>query len=218
MPPEIQPNAGRDLMRIHKVITRALVVTVETTQGAGPAPELRPGFHSYVRALVSLLHAHHTGEDEIAFPFWRERLPEGPFDLLSSHHRAMIPVLDRIGVWVALDSGAWEAAALTWLSRDLSALQALWRPHIVLEEATVGEGPSAERLSPAENAQLAGELAAHGTAHAQPAELVMPFILYNLPAADRESFARVLPPIVTQQLVPGPWRAAWAPMTPFLLE
>jgi hypothetical protein len=46
---------------------------------------------------------------------------------------------------------------------------------------------------------------------------VMPFVVYNLSSADRAEFVKVLPPVVTQQLIPIAWKAAWAPMTPFLL-
>jgi hypothetical protein len=53
--------------------------------------------------------------------------------------------------------------------------------------------------------------------HAEPLELVVPFALHNLPATDREALESNMPPKVVSELVPGPWKEAWAPMKPFLL-
>ena len=46
---------------------------------------------------------------------------------------------------------------------------------------------------------------------------MLPFILHSLEGADRAVMAQRLPPVITEQLIPGPWRDAWAPMAPFLL-
>jgi hypothetical protein len=43
-------------------------------------------------------------------------------------------------------------------------------------------------------------------------------MLYNLEGADRAHFMAVLPPEITQQLVPVVWKDEWAPMKPFLLD
>jgi len=45
----------------------------------------------------------------------------------------------------------------------------------------------------------------------------MPFIIYNLEEEERVKLARLLPQVVLEQLIPGPWKAIWAPMSPFLL-
>jgi hypothetical protein len=39
----------------------------------------------------------------------------------------------------------------------------------------------------------------------------------NVATESSQSLARTLPPIVTQQLVPGVWKEKWEPMRPFLL-
>jgi hypothetical protein len=212
------PNVGNDLLRIHKVITRALAVSLQNIQDANPA-EGRPleGFATYIRALTILLHAHHDGEDELAFPFWRTHLPDGPFDALGEQHLQMIPYLEQIDRWLEVGPAGWQPGALSELRQALVDLQALWHTHTTLEEATVGPENSRQYLTPAENEQLSRQLAEHGLAHAQPSELVMPFVVYNLSSADRAEFVKVLPPVVTQQLIPIAWKAAWAPMTPFLL-
>ena len=81
MSPNPLPNVGTDLIRIHKVVTRALEVSKQNSLNASlPDEVLQSGFASYVRSLIILLHEHHAGEDELAFPFWRTRLPDGPFE------------------------------------------------------------------------------------------------------------------------------------------
>ena len=211
------PNVGNDLLRIHKVITRALNVSLENSRDSNLPENQRAGFISYVRSLVILFHAHHTGEDELAFPFWQARLPSGPFDELSRQHRQMIPYLEQIECWTTAGPEAWQAGVLGEFHHALSDLQNIWETHIALEEETVGPEKSRQHLSPSENEQLSRQLSDHGQAHSQPGELVMPFIVYNLPVPDREEFIKLLPPVVVSQLMPVVWKPAWAPMIPFLL-
>jgi hypothetical protein len=93
----------------------------------------------------------------------------------------------------------------------------LWHTHIPIEEATFGPQQAAQLLTPEENGRLDGELAGHSAKNAQPSELVLPFVLYNLAGEDRQAMAQTLPPVVAQQLIPA-WKPAWAPMQPFFLD
>lgn len=217
MPMDALPNAGEDLERIHKVISRALALARECSMAPGVAESQRAGFCAYTRALTILLHAHHSGEDTLAFPFWHERFAEGPFDTLIAQHQAMIRSLEELERWVDAGPSAWENSALSRLHTALSELQQLWLEHIALEEATIGQTASGRYLTPEENQQLAQLLAEHGQAHSVPNALVLPFIIYNLAGKDRIAFTRLLPKVVVEQLIPGPWKDIWAPMSPFLL-
>jgi hypothetical protein len=69
-----------------------------------------------------------------------------------------------------------------------------------------------------EHIDMAQKAAAHSQQHSQPAPLAVPFLLYNLEGEDRAFFLAVMPPEVTQQLVPVVWKEEWAPMKPFLLD
>ena len=126
MPTQPSPNPGADLIRIHRVITRALEVSLEECQGSGPAPALRQGFHSYVLSLASAVHAHHLGEDEVAFPFWQKMEPQLPIDQLSITHRLILPLLDRLHFWLEAGDSAWEPASIAHLRAVLTALISLW--------------------------------------------------------------------------------------------
>jgi len=217
MSTEALPNAGEDIQRIHKSITRALNLAHQHTEAPGVIQAQQDGFSAYLRALTILLHAHHSGEDALAFPFWRERFPKGPFDTLIAQHQGMLASLARLERWLEESPAAWKNDRLSELHTLVSQLQALWLEHIALEEATIGETASRRYLTPEENQHLAQQLAEHGQAHSIPNALVMPFIIYNLEEEERVKFARLLPQVVLEQLIPGPWKAIWAPMSPFLL-
>ncbi|HSJ59402.1 MAG TPA: hypothetical protein VLC95_19610 [Anaerolineae bacterium] len=45
----------------------------------------------------------------------------------------------------------------------------------------------------------------------------VPFLLYSVEGDDRAFYRGVMPPELTQQLVPIAWKDEWAPMMPFLL-
>jgi hypothetical protein len=217
MPGNPLPNVGTDLIRIHKVITRALQISLQNSQAGSLADTYQAGYSAYVRALTILLNSHHLGEDELAFPFWKARLPEGPFDRLKQQHRQMMVHLGQIEGWLASKETGWEADARSKLVRGLTYLQRLWVKHIGLEEATVGPENASQYLTPAENGTLARQLAEHGMAHSQPVELVMPFIVYNLASGERVEFVKQMPAVVVEELIPHAWKATWAPMLPFLL-
>ncbi len=211
------PNAGLSLIRIHKVITRALAVSLQNSQGASPQPDWRDGFQRYEQTFYTSLLSHHDGEDEIGFPFLKKKLPEAPFDILSQQHRLMIPILNRINDWCNTGSSAWEAAKLAGLHSALVDLHDLWHNHIPSEESQFSPSECERLLTPEENAQLDGQLGEFSARHALPGEHVLPFVLYNLEGDDRAAMALSFPPVVTQ-LVNSAWKPAWAPMQPFLLD
>jgi len=217
MSEQMPPNVGEDILRIHRVLTRSLTVSIQFLQQAEQPDNLHHGFMLYLRALSALLHAHHLGEDEIGFPFWRTKSPFAPLNNLIRDHLRMMPLLEKIEIWLNSESG-WEAPHLRRLQGILEELNAIWLLHIQLEESVMGPEKAATLLTPAENQQLARQLAAHGQEHAQPGALVLPFILYNLPVEDRAVMAQIFPPLVTRQLVPVEWKPVWEPMKPFLLE
>ena len=94
-------DIARDFLRIHSVITYALKVSIERSESYAqegyPDATTRKGFTSYVRCLSALLYAHHITEDDLAFPYFWEKLPDLPVDLLErGDHVAQKP--DRIVV------------------------------------------------------------------------------------------------------------------------
>jgi hypothetical protein len=210
------PNAGNDLLRFHKAITRALEVSLQNCGAGIPEEKHRPGFLAYVRALTIVLKGHHEGEDRLAFPFWRVRLPSGPFDFLTEQHRLMTIHLERLAGLLEACSADAGSDGIWELHRPLSALEALWLPHTALEEEAMGPEPSLKYLTREENEELSALVSKHGQERSRPSELVLPFVVYNLSGRDRDGYLKLLPPVVSRELIPRAWKDVWTPMTPFL--
>ena len=214
----VPPNVGSSLIRIHKVFTRALAVSIQNSQGTGPEPAVRDGFQRFEQAFHSVLLAHHDAEDEIAFPFMKTRVPDGPFETLSHQHRQMMPLLNVIEDWCHQGSAAWDAANLGELHAALTELNNLWHSHIPIEESNFSPLACERLLTPEENARLDGQMSNHAAQHALPNELAVPFVIYSLEGNDRADMEKTMPPVIMEQLVPFAWKPAWAPMQPFLLD
>jgi hemerythrin-like domain-containing protein len=219
MSEEPKPIAA-SLLMFHKIITRGLKVAGENVAAfsqPGRADETRrEGLLSYVRSLAIIIHAHHMTEDEVAFPYYRDKLAGAPFDRLMSDHRDIDVALARINAALA---GAEGGAAPDWseLEAALGAVKALWHPHIKLEQSHF-IGKADELLPVEERFRLVGAMTEYGQGHTQPPFLTMPFMLYNLPAADRAKLTQALPAEMMQNLIPIVWKEKWAPMAPFFLK
>jgi hemerythrin-like domain-containing protein len=215
------PNIGSSLIRVHRAVTRAFDVAIEGGQqfvGQGqPDEATREGYTNYVRSLISFLRGHHQGEDDLLFPYFRDKLPDVPYEQLGRQHHELEALLIRLEGILDAEAAPGSAEALAELLGGLEAARALWHPHIRIEE----EHMSAEilgRLLPAEEHVRIGRASAeHSQAHSGPDYLVVPFFLYNLGEQDRAAMARMMPPIVTEELVPHVWKEKWASMKPFLL-
>jgi hypothetical protein len=210
-----KPNAGVDLQRIHRVVSRGLEVAQENctafASSGFPDAAAAEGFWKYCLALEAITHGHHLTEDELFFPFLRGRMPDTDFDQLEAEHQAMHGILAEM-------RAAREAGSLADMQAVLAKMAEMWYPHIEAEETDFSPEVADEVLSIPETIDLAQKAGAHSQEHSQPAPLTIPFLLYNLEGADRAYMMATMPPEVTQQLVPVVWKDEWAPMQPFLLD
>jgi hemerythrin-like domain-containing protein len=212
----------RDLIRIHSIITRGLNVAIENSQSlvqrGYPDTSTRDGFVSYVRTFASVLDAHHLLEDELAFPYLRDKLPDVPYDLLMAQHREIVVILNEIKATVEeMKASAHLAESLNKLNHGLRTIGDIWHPHIRVEEDHFTAEKINALINMEEQERMSRKFSEHSQQHATPDYLVVPFLLYNLLPEERAAFAQAFPPIVTQQLVPIVWREKWTPMAPFLL-
>jgi hypothetical protein len=216
------PNLARDLVRIHKAITRGL--SVGATNGAQflregfPDAAIRQGYARYVQSLVIVLGAHHVGEDEIAFPALRARLPAAPYERLAADHQDIELSLGAVGKAIGDVAGESTEAGLSVVVNGLTRVSAVWLPHIHLEEEHFAEEAIGAVMTQDEQAQVSISMAKHSQGHAVPPYLALPFVLFNLAVEDRASMAETLPRVVTEELIPKEWKDQWAPMKPFLLD
>jgi hemerythrin-like domain-containing protein len=218
-----KPNVGADMLRVHRVVTRGLEVSSQ--RGAGfaqegfPSAAIQEGFLAYVRAMAGVLDAHHLSEDEVAFPYFREKMPDVPYEKLMADHRAIVGVLEKLRKAAeAVAATAGSAESLRSLNGVLTTLWGLWHPHIAIEETHWSPEAIAVLMSEEENLQLGQKIGESSQKHLHAPPVEIPFVLYNLAPEDRAIMAKAMPPVVVQQLVPLVWRAQWAPMKPFLLE
>jgi len=216
------PSFAQALLRIHRVISRGLIVAVQSggdfIQAGFPEPGLRIGFVLYLQALVAVLGAHHLGEEQIAFPALRDKLTDAPYDRLARHHQEIVALLDSLRKLIpSLEAGG-DPVELTALVECLRKISAIWRPHIQAEEWYFSEDALDAAMSAQDQGRLSAAFGKHSQEHALPAHLVLPFLLFNLAGDDRSQMAASLPATVVEQLVPKAWKEQWAPMQPFLLE
>jgi len=222
MPSQPEGYIGFSLTAIHNVITRGLKVSIESARGFaehgfGDEKE-RAGFLNYVRTLTSVLDGHHLTEDEVAFPYLRDKLPAAPIDLLMAQHQEMIPVLGEIKSAVErCEKEGQVEAGLRDIEAGLIKVDSIWHPHIQIEQEHIVE--KADAMLPIEEqmrlVKLSGE---HSQKHSGPPYLAVPFTLYNMEKEERAVFAKEIPAEVTDHLVPVVWKDQWASMAPFLLE
>jgi hemerythrin-like domain-containing protein len=193
------PNIAADLVRIHRVITRGLEVSIQHSR-TPLDPATVSGFVIYAQTAAWVLHGHHVSEDQAAFPFFRQKQIDAPYLLLVAEHGQMQAILNEVAP--ALDRLAGEPGD----------------PHIQREEVHLTAQVIAAAISVEEQINLAQQFAQHAQQNSGPAYLAVPFVLYNLSPEDRAGMLRVMPPEVTQHLVPVVWKDQWAPMRPFLLD
>ena len=217
-----KPNVAASLLCIHAAVTRGLEVALTSVKSlceASSDASTREGFLNYVRALSSTIHGHHLTEDELAFPYFRNKMREAPFDLLTMQHQQIVPVLNEINAAVSMCDEGRMSEGFRRLDQALERMISLWRPHIQIEE----EHFTSARLESLpipdeEHARLMDQIVKHSQKHTGPPYLVLPFMLYNLQPDMRARMAAEFPPEVTQHLIPVAWKDQWATMKPFLLE
>ena len=213
---------AQDLLRIHRVISRGLIVSVtkgvDFMQAGFPDPGMRKGYADYTQSLATVLDAHHLGEDEIAFPYLREKITAAPYERLTRNHQEIVVLLDSAGKAIPLVAEKGDQADLAELVDILRKISNIWRPHIQTEEFYFSEDALAAAVSPEEQDRMSAAMAKHNQEHATPPTLALPFVLFNLEAEDRAAMATSLPAVVVEELIPKGWKEQWAPMKPFLLE
>ena len=220
-----QPHVADGLRAIHAVITRGLEVARNEAapfQGsAGSDPAAKKGFSDYVGVLAKVANAHHLTEEELAFPYFRDLIPDMPIDELKVDHKRMEPLIAGFADASTRMSQTEDPAAVSAAAADVAqtALEFLeiWDRHIVTEEAYWTRERMAGLVTPEEDARLDRLFAEHDQKLAQPDSMVVPFLLYNLPPERRSVFSDEMPEMVIRELVPVVWKQQWQAMAPYLL-
>lgn len=227
MPAPAGPNISDSMLMTHAVITRALAVAEaaagDISAAGASAPDTdarsRDGFAKYARCLTEVLDAHHQVEDEVVFPYFRDRIAQMPFDRLSAEHEEIEHHIAEVRAAGKTAGGAGPnvTALAQAVARGVAAMTHIWQPHIRIEEHHLGHERLDPLLDPEENTRVAMDVGQASMAKIESDYLVIPFILYNLDPERRAAFSRALPPQVFEEMVPVVWRPQWEPMSPYLL-
>ncbi len=216
-------DVGQDIIRFHRIITRSLEVAILNIDKYIEEETLSisegEGFLKYMQSFSSVLNAHHILENEKIFPYFKDKLPDAPYERLMAQHKEVEKSLSEINNGInSLNSKANDLESLKLLKSGLKKIDKLWHPHIRIEEKQIYGKVKNLNISFKETERLRAEYAQFFEEHTNPPYLVIPFVLYNLSPEDREALAQGLPKIVTKQLVPVDWKDKWISMQPFLLK
>ena len=220
---ENQPNIGEDYIRFHKVMTRGLAVSLQNINEflqIGAVEKLnREGFIKYVQSFSSVLHGHHQAEDEKIFPYFKDKLPEVPYERLISEHEIFNDGLQKINTGIDhLKSENDELDSLKLLKSGFDKIDQIWHPHIQIENAQLYGKIGSLNIDFEEMIKIQKDAGEFFQEHADPAYLIVPFVLYNLSPEDRTIASQGFPEMVTKKLVPIEWKDKWISMQPFLLK
>ncbi|HLN21675.1 MAG TPA: hemerythrin domain-containing protein [Bacteroidales bacterium] len=205
------------LLRIHKLITRAISVSVVKCDeyiriNYIPGKEEK-GFRLYLETLVKVMHAHHLSEDEIVFPYFRGKI-EANYSKLKSEHIAMSEMLDDLSRSI----DRLNVGDIPSLRGKLDSIQRLWTPHIRTEERSFPPEILDGKMSAVEQDDLVKRVSTHGAKSSGPGYLALPFVIFNLQREDRKEFLKDFPWILKHFIIPVVWRRKWKSMEPFLLN
>ena len=219
----IQPNVALSLRAIHMVITRALKVSIEYSnqfaKNGFPEGEIRTGYLDYLTSLKTSFRSHHLAENTIIFPALQKVLPDVPYKRLMIEHHTIDSMLDSLQQGIdGCPAPGNEQSCLDTIGKNLLNLQYLWRPHIFIEEGGFTVDKLQKLLSVEEHLALLKSVGEFNQENALPAELIIPFTIYNLAPEERVIMTGAMPPEVVEHLVPVVWKAKWAAMKPFLLD
>jgi hypothetical protein len=216
------PDLAHDLVRIHKIVTRALYISLikgrEYLQSSLPQPQLLQGYSCYVHCLSAVLGSHHRSEDLIAFPAFMKVLPSAPYAQLSADHHAVEMLLAQLPQAITDLSGDMHNIGLMAIVDILGKLSPIWEPHILLEEHFFSKGAISAAIDVEEQRKISDAFGKYSQEHSEPPYWVVPFIIFNLEPQDRAIMVANFPPQVMNELVPTVWKDQWAPMKPFLLS
>lgn len=219
---ENQEDAGTDIIRFHRAITRSLEIVIQNVNDfieiGAVEEQKREGFLKYIQTFSTVMNIHHVLENEKIFPYFMDKLPDAPYERLITQHEWVKAALSQINSLIDdLQSNVDELESLDSLKADLRQIEKIWHPHIRIEEEHIYGKVGSLNLSLEETNRLREEFSQFFEEHAEPASLVMPFLLYNLSPKDRAIQAQQLPKIVTKQLLSVDWKKEWASMQPFLI-
>ena len=209
-------SKGLDL--IHRVLSRPLDIGISHIDSCISSKKVdmenHEGFKDYLSSLTTVFNAHHHGEDEILFPTFEKKINNADFSVLKKQHKELHPLVVQITAKIDVDNPSLNQ--YQEIRNLLKETKDLWIKHRDEEEQLV-ELEMEPVISLAEQIELNNKLSKHGQSMSEPANLVLPFLIYNLEGSERDEFTNDMPWILKKFIVPIVWKSKWEKMIPFLL-
>ena len=209
-------SKGLDL--IHRILSRPLDISISHIDSCISSKKVdmenHEGFKDYLSSLTTVFNAHHHGEDEILFPTFEKKINNADFSVLKKQHKELHPLVVQITAKIDVDNPSLNQ--YQEIRNLLKETKDLWIKHRDEEEQLV-ELEMEPAISLAEQIELNNKLSKHGQSMSEPANLVLPFLIYNLEGAERDEFTNDMPWILKKFIVPIVWKSKWEKMRPFLL-
>ena len=210
-------SKGLDL--IHRVLSRPLDIGISHIDSCLSSKKVdmenHEGFKDYISSLTTVFNAHHNGEEEILFPTFEKQINNADFSILKKQHKELHPLMVQITTKIDVDNPS--LYQYEEIRNLLKETKDLWIKHRDEEEQLV-ELEMEPVISLAEQIDLNNKLSKHGQSMSEPANLVLPFLIYNLEGAERDEFTNDMPWILKKFILPIVWKSKWEKMRPFLLD
>ena len=210
-------SKGLDL--IHRVLSRPLDIGISHIDSCISSKKVdmenHEGFKDYLSSLTTVFNAHHHGEDEILIPTFEKKINNADFSILKKQHKEFHPLVVQITAKIDVDNPSLnqyqEIRNLLKKTKDLCIKHRD-------EEEQIVELEMEPIMSLADQIELNNKLSKHGQSMSEPANLVLPFLIYNLEGAERDEFTNDMPWILKKFILPIVWKSKWKKMRPFLLD
>ena len=144
----------------------------------------------------------------------RKKINNADFSILKKQHKELHPLVVQITAKINVDNPSLNQ--YQEIRNLLKETKDLWIKHRDEEEQLV-ELEMEPVISLAEQIELNNKLSKPGQSMSEPANLVLPFLIYNLEGAERDEFTNDMPWILKKFIVPIVWKSKWEKMRPFLL-
>lgn len=209
-------------LTIHKIILRSIKTSFENVQNfidSGiPNEQTCQGLFTYITLTSLMLDTHHCTEDDIAFPYFENSLPDTHFEWLHEDHDLITGFLDELApILETLKKTGTTLEKLQDLKDVLLKIEDRWDQHYGLEEEEFIN--LIDSLDSYENrVKLIEQFFEYNKNLIKPYYLSLPFMLYNLEKEDRERWSKGYSPELLNQVETVAWKDKWIAMMPFLLQ
>jgi hypothetical protein len=209
-------------LTIHKIISRGLKMSIKGIKRfmkhGFPDDQTREGFLDYVETTALMLETHHLTEDDVAFPYFKDSLPDTHFTWLVEDHdliNGFLVDLDRS--IESIENQENVKHELQALKETLIKIRKRWNMHKGLEKREFINLIDLQTTHP-ERLKLVDQFFAYNDPLIEPYHLTVPFMLFNLKQKDREQWMKGFSAERLERLESEEWIAEYRGMKPYFLE